>query len=149
MSHHTRDDLGTRKGAMSQHAFSQGSCKAPQQLLELESPNLEDVKGFPVLKSCNGRALDRVTKQKHRPNRQKCLKNVRNCVLSPFGPFFGDFVDIHFLWAVQRFARYIAKGCLSRGVVLIVGSLAFAPAIVKEVSHLLHDQTTRCPPSCP
>ena len=64
------------------------------------------------LSYCNGRALDRVTKQKHRPNRQKLSKKMsENCVFSPsrqflghfsdnFSTFFGHFVDIPIFWAV-------------------------------------------------
>ena len=47
---------------------------------------------------CNGRALDRVTKQKHRPNRQKmskkCPKIVSSAPLENFWTFFGHFFDI-------------------------------------------------------
>ena len=66
-------------------------------------------------KSCNGRALDRVTKQKHRPNRQKMSKIRKLCFhplrtifghLSDISTFFRHFVDIPCFWAVQRFARY-------------------------------------------
>ena len=62
---------------------------------------------------CNGRALDRVTKQKHRPNRQKLSKKSPKIVftapLDKFWTFFrhfSDMVDIPVFWAVQRFARY-------------------------------------------
>ena len=75
---------------------------------------------------CNGRALGRVTKEKHRPNRHKLPKNVRKLCFRPlraifgyfsdtFSTFFGHFVGIPIFWAVQRFARYKhgAKGwCL-------------------------------------
>ena len=48
--------------------------------------------------SCNGRALDRVTKQKHRPNRQtlskKCPKIVVSAPPDNFWTFFGHFFDI-------------------------------------------------------
>ena len=51
-----------------------------------------------TLFTCNGRALDRVTKQKHRPNRQKlpqkCLKIVFSASLDNFRTFFGHFFDI-------------------------------------------------------
>ena len=52
---------------------------------------------------CNGRALDRVTKQKQRPNRQKLSKKCPKivCVQTIFGhfsdifsTFFGQFLDI-------------------------------------------------------
>ena len=56
--------------------------------------------------NCNGRPLERVTKEKHRPSGQKLSKNVRNCVFSPSGHFFGHFVGIPVFSAVQRFARY-------------------------------------------
>ena len=67
--------------------------------------------------NCNGRPLDRVTKSKHRPNRQKMSKNCPKIVFSVptdnfwtffvhFSTFFGHFVDIPFFWAVQRFARH-------------------------------------------
>ena len=70
---------------------------------------------------CNGRALDSVSQNKSiRPNRQKvsekCPKMVcLQLALSVdnfwtfsdiFLTFFGHFVDIPCLWAVQRFARY-------------------------------------------
>ena len=49
-------------------------------------------------KTCNGRALDRVTKQKHRPNRQKLSKKCPKIVFSApsdnFWTFFGHFFDI-------------------------------------------------------
>ena len=49
-------------------------------------------------KCCNGRALDRVTKQKHRPNRQKlstkCPKIVFSVPPDIFWTFFGHFLDI-------------------------------------------------------
>ena len=48
--------------------------------------------------SCNGRALDRVTTQKHRPNRQKLSKKCPKIVFSAppdnFWTFFGHFFDI-------------------------------------------------------
>ena len=70
--------------------------------------------------NCNGRALDRVAKQKHRPNRQKLSKKCpENCVFCPpghfwtifghFSTFFEHFVDFPIFWAVQRFARYRPK----------------------------------------
>ena len=47
---------------------------------------------------CNGRALDRVTKQKHRPNGQKmskkCPKIVSSVPPDNFWTFFGHFFDI-------------------------------------------------------
>ena len=52
----------------------------------------------PSFKSCNGRALDRVTKQKHRPNRQemsqKCPKIVFAAPPDNFWTFFRHFFDI-------------------------------------------------------
>ena len=61
----------------------------------------------------NGRALDRVTKQKHRPNRQKCPKTMFAVPPDNSWTFFGYFFNFfrtfcqHSLfWAVQRFARY-------------------------------------------
>ena len=49
-----------------------------------------------MLKDCNGRALDRVTKQKHRPNRKNCPENVRKlCVFRPlWRTISGHFSDI-------------------------------------------------------
>ena len=48
--------------------------------------------------TCNGRALDRVTKQKHRPNRQKMSKKCPKIVWAVppdnFWTFFGHFSDI-------------------------------------------------------
>ena len=63
---------------------------------------------------CNGRALDRVTKEKHRPNRQKLSKKCPKIVFSaPLEIFLGYFFDIFrtfvgvpIFWAVQRFAHY-------------------------------------------
>ena len=65
----------------------------------------------------NGRALDRVTKEKHRPNRQKCPKIVQKLCFRPlrtifghfsdiFSTFFGHFVGTPIFWAVLRLARY-------------------------------------------
>ena len=52
---------------------------------------------FPIQgssKDCNGRALDRVTKQKHGPNRQKLSKKMsKNCIFSPSGQFFLDILS--------------------------------------------------------
>ena len=51
-----------------------------------------------MFQDCNRRALDRVTKQKHRPNRQKlskkCPKIVFSAPLDNFRTFFGHFFDI-------------------------------------------------------
>ena len=55
-----------------------------------------------TLYACNGRALDRVTTQKHRPNRQKIVQKMsENCVFSPsrqlldiFRTFCRHFSDI-------------------------------------------------------
>ena len=50
------------------------------------------------LNFCNGRAFDRVTKQKHRPNRQKMSKKCPKivCAVPPdnFSTFFRHFSDI-------------------------------------------------------
>ena len=76
-----------------------------------------------IRQGCNGRALDRVTKQQHRPNRQisskKCPKIVFSAPLDNFSTFFEHLVDIPIFWAVKRFARYNARG----GVGLRVGGL--------------------------
>ena len=49
-------------------------------------------------KNCNGRALDRVAQQKHRPNRQKLCKKCPKIVFSAprdiFWTFFGHFSTI-------------------------------------------------------
>ena len=42
-------------------------------------------------KGCNGRALDRVTKQKHRPNRQKLSKKCPKIVFTALWTIFGHF----------------------------------------------------------
>ena len=47
---------------------------------------------FPLF--CNGRALDRVTKQKHRPNRQKLSKKSPKIVFSAPSDIFRHFSDI-------------------------------------------------------
>ena len=62
-------------------------------------------------KTCNGRALDRVTKQKHRPNRQKVSKNCPKIVFSAppdnFWTFFG-----HFFGIFRTFCRHsLFRGC--------------------------------------
>ena len=43
---------------------------------------------------CNGPALDRVTRQEHRPNRQKLSKKVRKLCFQPLWTICGHFSDI-------------------------------------------------------
>ena len=85
-------------------------------------------------KSCNGRALDRVTKQKHLPNRQKLSKKCPKIVFSPFrtifghfldnsSTFLGRFVDIPYFLAVQPFAR--DKPSLWGGILAMVSVFFF------------------------
>ena len=56
---------------------------------------------------CTGRALDRLTKQKHWPHRQRMSKKLsENCVFSPSGQFFKHFSDIfsrHFSYILSTF----------------------------------------------
>ena len=73
------------------------------------SPGKERNKGtykifFERILGCNGRALDRVTKQKHQADRQKVSKNCPRIVFAVppdnfrtfFRDIFGHFVDIPF-----------------------------------------------------
>ena len=46
---------------------------------------------FAWVQHCKGRALDRVTKQKHRPIGKNCPKNVRKLCLQPVWTIFGHF----------------------------------------------------------
>ena len=88
-----------------------------------------------IIFSCSGQALD---KQKHRPNVQKFPKIVRQLCLSPsrqlsdifrtFSPFFGHFVDIPFVRAVQRAARYKLSGCQTRCGSVEMGSRYAEPS---------------------
>ena len=63
---------------------------------------------------CNGRALDRLTKQKHRPNRQKLSKKYLKIVFSAFSGNFSDifrtFFDIFFFSARRRGSRNPREG---------------------------------------
>ena len=60
---------------------------------------------------CNGRALDRVIKQKHRQNRQKLFKKCPKIVFSPPLDNFWTFFRHSLFLAVQRFARYNSGSC--------------------------------------
>ena len=67
-----------------------------------------------LAQSCNGRALDRVTKQKHRPNRQKLSQKCPKIVSAPpgnFWTFFRQFFDIF-----RTFCRHsLFLGCPTIG----------------------------------
>ena len=104
--------------------------------------------------ACNGRALDRVTKQKHRPNRQEMSKKCRIIVFSAppdnfsdiFSTFFGHFVDVPLgrptVCPLQRLAlmekRYGATKPLSPQIseVLILKSLRTKKVNSKEIRSL-------------
>ena len=63
---------------------------------------------------CNGRALDRVTKQKHRPNWQKFSKNVQQLCCQPPQTIFGHFSNIFSAFSdiFRTFCRHsLSLGC--------------------------------------
>ena len=69
------------------------------------------VQFLPSYKGRNGRALDRVTKQKHRPNRQKLSKKRPKIVFPENFSTFSDMLSTFpFSGLSNDFARYNIRG---------------------------------------